>query len=94
MLRTKKESYPGEVIVCDFISKAIEEAMHFDEDCYVIGGSQIYEQTIDLASRLEITEVHQKVEGDTFFPFINPNFWSVIQRKDFGKYSFVTYERK
>ena len=93
--KTKQKNYSKEVIVLDSISKAIEEAARFDKDYYVIGGSQIYKQTMDLASILEITEVHQKVEGgDAFFPFIDLGIWCEAQRKDFEGYSFVTYERR
>lgn len=92
--KTRQENYPVDVIVSDSIFEAIEKAALFGEDYHVIGGSQIYEQTMDLANRLEITEVHQKIEGDTFFPSIEPSIWYETQRKDFEGYSFVTYERK
>jgi len=92
--KTKQRNYPEEVIVCDSIPKAIKEAAYFDKDCYVIGGGQIYWQTMGLANKLEITEVHKRVEGDSFFPFIDSSFWSVSQRNDFEEYSFVRYKRK
>lgn len=66
---------------------------------YIIGGEQIYKQTIGLVDRLELTRVHQIYRGDAFFPEINWNQWQKISGKDFpGKegipaYSFESYKR-
>jgi len=86
--------YSKGVITCHSIPEAISKGSDLDKDCYVIGGSQIYEQTIGLSNRLEITEVHQTVEGDAFFPFIDRSVWEEIQREDSldEGYSFVTYK--
>ena len=51
----------------------IEEALNISKNltssrAYVIGGSQIYNQTINLADRLELTEIKSDFEADTFFP--------------------------
>lgn len=49
---------------------------------FVIGGGQIYAQTIDLADRLEITHVAKVVEGGTLFPAIDPALWWESTRTD------------
>lgn len=60
----------------------------------VIGGGEIYRQTLDLASRLELTHVHTKVDGaDTFFPAIDPTAWQVVAEEDHGEFTFATYQR-
>ena len=41
----------------------------------VAGGADIYAQALPLATRLAITEVHKRVEGDTYFPAIDPQIW-------------------
>jgi dihydrofolate reductase len=38
---------------------------------YILGGGEVYQQTIALADRLIITEIHCEFEGDTFFPDID-----------------------
>lgn len=91
---TNPQDYPGGVIVCDSVRRAVGKASNLDEEFYVIGGGQIYKQTIGLASRLEITGVHQTVKGDVFFPSINRTVWNETQRQDFEGYSFVTYKLK
>lgn len=79
---------------------SIEKAFHYlkDEDeIYIIGGGEIYRQTIHLADELVITEIHKAYEGDTFFPEYRNDIgdkWKEIWREDHGELSFVRYERK
>jgi dihydrofolate reductase len=41
----------------------------------VIGGADLYRQTLGFATRLELTEVQAEVDGDTWFPEIDPAAW-------------------
>ena len=66
----------------------------------VIGGAEIDTASMPMADRLEVTEVHLKVDGDTFFPAIDPSIWQETARSrhkaDAGEtadYSYVTYRR-
>ncbi|MDB5986187.1 MAG: Dihydrofolate reductase [Nevskia sp.] len=67
----------------------------------VIGGAQLYQQTLPLAARLELTRVHAAVEGDTFFPAIDPRDWQETAREEHAAdarhaydYAFVTLQRR
>ena len=64
-----------------------------DEDAFICGGASIYKQTIDRVDKLYITHVHQHVDGDAFFPEINPNIWKEEDREDHDGFSFVTYKK-
>lgn len=74
-----------------------------ESEVFIIGGAQIYSQTIDMADRLYITHINAPLpEGgaDAFFPVINPNCWREVERIDFTRgavfpypFSFVKYER-
>ncbi len=46
-----------------------------DEEVYVIGGAEIFNQSIQLANKIYLTRVHQTYEADTFFPEIDHRFW-------------------
>ena len=46
-----------------------------NETLFIIGGAAIYQQTIDLADILYITHIDKEVEGDAFFPAIDPKKW-------------------
>lgn len=41
---------------------------------YIIGGGEIYQQTLPLADRLEITEVALDIQGDAFYPKFSDAF--------------------
>lgn len=66
----------------------------------VIGGAELYRQTLDLAQRLYLTQVHGDFEGDTWFPEFDLRQWRQVAREDHPAdashvcpYSFCTYER-
>lgn len=70
------------------------------DEIYVIGGAEIYQQTIDLAESLDITEVDLKIDGDAFFPQIDEAIWRrsagpTLRSEVSGlDYRFVSYRRK
>jgi dihydrofolate reductase len=67
---------------------------------FVIGGAEVYAMTIDHAHELDITEVDLAVEGDAFFPAIDPAVWAKesgpwqISELQSLRYRFVTYRRR
>jgi dihydrofolate reductase len=71
------------------------------DEIAVIGGAEIYAQWMDIADRLEITEVHARPEGDTCFAAIDPADWEEVARvrnsagsDDSVDFSYVTYRRR
>lgn len=67
----------------------------------VIGGVALFEETLPIAAKIELTEVHAKPEGDVFFPKYDRNNFRETRRegpmqgeKDEYPYSVVTLERK
>ena len=46
----------------------------------VIGGTEIFNQTLPVADRLALTQVHANPDGDTYFPAIDPAVWREIDR--------------
>ncbi len=68
---------------------------------YVIGGADLYAQTLAIAHRLELTRVHAAVDGDAHFPAFDMKEWREIQHEDHPAdarhalpFSFVTLERR
>lgn len=75
-------------------------AAHTQGELMVIGGAQLYQQTLPHAQRLYLTQVHARVEGDTWFPAIDAAAWRETAREDHAAderhahaYSFITLER-
>jgi dihydrofolate reductase len=48
----------------------------------VAGGADIYAQALPLTSRLVITHVHRRVEGEALFPAIDPKVWREVARDE------------
>ena len=66
----------------------------------VIGGADIYAQTMTAADRLVVTRVHLRPGGDTNFPSVDPNVWKEGERAehragphDEADFTIVVYER-
>jgi dihydrofolate reductase len=60
---------------------SVEEAIHTvsgDDEAFIIGGGEIFQQALPLASRMYATWVEANVEGDTFFPEIDWSQWREI----------------
>jgi dihydrofolate reductase len=89
----ERQSKIENVYFCKTIEESIEKARQFNPDAFIIGGQSVYQQTINLADKLEITEVHKNYDGDAFFPVIDKSVWNEINREPHGEYSFVTYLR-
>jgi dihydrofolate reductase len=70
---TRDENFHSDgIIICHSIDEALEEAMKSEPDeIFIIGGGQIYSQTIGRANRLYLTLVDQNSQADTYFPEYN-----------------------
>jgi dihydrofolate reductase len=83
------------------LTAARGDALRRGADAIIVaGGGDIYIQVLPLATRLAITEVHKRVEGDAYFPVIDPQAWREVGRsehepaaEDEVPFAFVTYER-
>ena len=72
-----------------------------EKEVFIVGGAEIYKQSINLTDRIYLTIVHKKFEGDSFFPEINKQDWKEVYREDHLPdeknqlpYSFITYEKR
>ena len=67
---TRDESFKqDDALVCHSLKDAIEKAETIENDeIFIIGGGQIFEQIIKFADRLYLTIVEGEYEADTFFP--------------------------
>ncbi len=88
-------------IVVNSLENAIIAARE-DNNPFILGGGEIYEQALDYADALDLTLVHHSFdEADTFFPAIDFTQWQETYREDFKAdekhnydYSFVNYKKK
>ncbi|RFP66000.1 dihydrofolate reductase [Hymenobacter lapidiphilus] len=83
------------------VLQALEMARTTDEDIFVIGGGEIYQQALPAADTVYLTEVHHAFEGDVTFAQLHPGEWREESRErhepdathDYA-FSFVTLRRR
>ncbi|RIA10730.1 dihydrofolate reductase [Flavobacteriaceae bacterium MAR_2010_72] len=99
---TRQANYkvPDGVIVVNNLNDALDVSRN-DKQAFIIGGGEIYQQAMPLASKIELTRVHADFEADTFFPSIDKTQWietnNVYHQKDDNHefpFSFITYTRR
>lgn len=85
------------------VASSLEQALLMAdsaEEIMVIGGAEIFQQALPLASRIYMTRVHSRFEGDTYFPELEPGAWREVGNethaaddRNLWSYSFVLLER-
>jgi dihydrofolate reductase len=96
---------PGAVVTTSFAdARAVatgDALRRFATEIAVIGGAEIYAQWIGFADRVELTEVHARPAGDTYFAAIDTADWQEAARvrhpagpDDSVPFSYVTYIRR
>ncbi|WP_210148838.1 dihydrofolate reductase [Chryseobacterium scophthalmum] len=96
----KKNWFQEGVLIVGSIKEAVKFAKKIDENIFIIGGGNVYEQTMEIADRLEVTLVKANLEADTYFPKINNKFWKMTSEvchekdeKNQYDFCFQTYEK-
>lgn len=71
-----------------------------EDELFIIGGGEIYRQSMELVDRMYITEVDIETEGDTFFPEIDESQWKLsseeyhkADERNKWNYCFKIYDR-
>jgi dihydrofolate reductase len=85
---------PPDVVHAESVDAALAAARETGADAvYVAGGHTVYEACLDRADRLELTELDEAYEGDTYFPDWDRDDWCETARDARDGFAFVTYER-
>ena len=97
--RDKEYVAPGAVVVHS-LDEALERASQGMPDAImIVGGAEIYRESLPGATRIELTEVHGNFQGDTVMPEFSKSDWREITREDHStadglRYSYVTLVRR
>lgn len=87
------------------IASSLKEAINIAKEkkakrVCILGGVAIYQQAMDIAHKMMLTEVHEHFSGDAFFPLIDLTKWKETKRVTHKKdkenpydYSFIEYDR-
>jgi len=100
----QKDWHPGvdRVQVADSLNKAIELAKQTDcKESFVIGGGELFAESISVADKIYMTRVFADIAGDSFFPKIDETKWQMVSHRDFSAdekhaygYSFQIWQRR
>lgn len=99
---TRQKDYvaPGAIVV-DSIEKALLTAEKMgDTEIFIIGGAEIYKQSLHLADRVYLTKIHHSFDGDAFFPELLNFQWKlmaetkgILDEKNKYEYEFLTFDK-
>lgn len=98
---TRNPDYQAEG--CD-IAHSLDDALTLcanEAEIMIIGGAQLYQQCLPIATRMYLTIIHHRFEGDTYFPEFDKNHWQVAHHekhdpdtKNPYNYTFLTYQKR
>ena len=100
IVMTKNPKGLAEVKEVSNTKDALKVASSYSDEIFIIGGEKIYEEFLPLATKMYLTKIDIKVNGDTFFPSWNKNEWKELSKQDKKdvdqgiEYWFLEYERK
>lgn len=99
---TRQADYdaPGAIVVGS-IDRALEKAKQCgDEEIFIIGGAEIFKQSMHLVDRIYLTKIYHSFDGDVFFPELNITEWKetkrskgIVDEKNVYPHDFIVYER-
>ncbi len=77
--RNRELNIPGATVVHS-LSEAVDKC-NSEEECFIIGGGELYKESINIADKLYITHIKKSFKADTFFPEIIKE-WKLIDVKE------------
>ena len=98
----QKDFTAPECIIVHSIEEGLEIARKRGEDeAFIIGGGEIYRQSMSLVDKIYLTRVHKEFDGDTFFPEVDEDQWLLTHsklhkadEKNPYDFTFLTYVRR
>lgn len=85
------------------VANSVQEVLNYcrdEREIFIIGGAEIYKQTLPLADKILLTRVHTTIDGDAYFPELLDHEWNLVSAENHEKnekhafeYTFEVYER-
>ena len=100
---TRRKDWKADgVIAVNNMEEALKAAADTDaKEAFIIGGGEIFKDNITTVDKIYITRVHAFIEGDAYFPEIDPTQWKLVSNLDFSTddrhkyaYSFQLWQRR
>ncbi len=100
---TRQPDWKAEgVITVSSLEKALEEAAQTNcKEWFIIGGGELYVQSMAVVNKIYLTRVHANLEADTFYPSMDKTDWQLQNEEKFPAdekhafdYSFQIWRKK
>lgn len=100
--RSASLDLPDGVLQCASVDEAIQQCdalrSQWGDECFIVGGGEIYRQTLPMTNRIYLTVVHKMIDGDTFYPEFSPNEFKQTKSEAHLSaplpFTFTTWERR
>ena len=96
----RQESESSPVVYVKDLEAAFAEAKavakQWPEEVFIIGGGEIYRQSMPFTDRIYLTLIHRHFAGDTLYPQVDEHQFKLVARRDVQvpiPFSFLTYEK-
>lgn len=101
VITRQKNYHPEGAHVVSTLDEAIEycksQQSKYGEEIFIIGGGEIFRQSLDRVDLIYLTRIHKKIPGDVTYPDLNEEDWEEIERRDRQEpvpFSFLTFARR
>lgn len=89
----------SDALVRSNLSLAIEEQLWDNDEVFIIGGAEIYKEAFKFADKLYLTQIYNKVNGDTYLSGLEASDWQLIEsspmiEENGFNFKFEVYDRK
>ncbi len=81
------------VQVCSSFIESLAEAARYGQPIFVIGGAELYEKALPIASELHISWVEENRAGDIHFPPFDLDDWRVLSSSEYTGFNHIHYQR-
>lgn len=99
--RQSLKSEHERVIYVSSLDEALDAAKklipQWPEEVFIIGGAEIFKQSLPIVDQIYLTKIDKNVDGDCFYPSVDWNQFDLIQQSQFEtseKFSINLYRRK
>lgn len=98
--KNKDLKIPENCMLANSIEDAISKVKN-DDEAFIIGGADIYRQSLEVADKIYLTRIHHSFEGDAHFPVIDETKWKLVSKvehqpdeKNQYAFTFLEYLKK
>ena len=74
----------SKVMVLDNLEEALNISRN-EKEVFIIGGADLYSQTINLVNKLYLTSINHEMNGDKYFPKFDKEEWDIVDSQFYKK---------